>query len=527
MLFSPLLIAGLLARQSYGIGLPEFVNPHLGVGRLGAVASESSICSQAGTKILQKGGNAADAMIATVLCVGTVGMHHSGIGGGGFALVHDKDGSFEFIDFRETAPSAASQDMYDVNANLSIYGGLASGVPGQLRGLEHIHTKYGVLPWNSLVQPSIQLARYGFQVTQDLVANMIKATTGTEDFLTQNPSWAIDFAPNGTRLGLGDTMTRRRNYTVAIREPLQIDYRGWKITSTSAPSSGPVTLSTLKIVEGYDDFFSPGMTNLSTHRMDEAMRFAYGQRTLLGDPSFVQGVDEYQKRMISDNTSREICSRISDFHTQDVSAYDPDNIDIINTPGTSHIVSADYSGMAVSLTTTINLAFGSHVIVPETGVIMNNEMNATSDFSIPNVDNAFGYVPQASNYIKPGKRPLSSITPTIVTHPNGTLYFVVGAAGGSRITTATIQSLIHALDQDMPPHEALAQPRLHDQLIPNQVTFDWGYDNRTVNYMCSLGHNATWVAQGQSQVQALRRLPNGTFEAAGEPRQVNSGGFAV
>lgn len=319
MLFSWLIIAGLVARQSYGIALPEFANPHLGVGRLGAVASESSICSQSGTKILQKGGNAADAMIATVLCVGTVGMHHSGIGGGGFALVHDKDGSFEFIDFRETAPSAASQDMYDVNANLSIYGGLASGVPGQLRGLEHIHAKYGVLPWNSLVQPSIQLARYGFQVTQDLVANMIKATTGTEDFLTLNPSWAIDFAPNGTRLGLGDTMTRRRyadllevigkqgvdafytgplaesmisaiqsangtmtiedlrNYTVAIREPLQIDYRGWKITSTSAPSSGPVTLSTLKIVEGYEDFFSPGMTNLSTHRMDEAMRFAYGQ----------------------------------------------------------------------------------------------------------------------------------------------------------------------------------------------------------------------------------------------------------
>ena len=181
--------------------------------------------------------------------------------------------------------------------------------------------------------------------------------------------------------------------------------------------------------------------------------------------------------------------------------------------------------MAISLTTTVNTLFGSQVCVPETGVIMNNEMN---DFSIPNQINAFGYVPSPSNYIRPGKRPLSSISPTIVEYlANNTLYFVTGSAGGSRITTATIQNLWHVLDQNMTTAESLLEPRLHDQLAPAQVTFEYAYNNETVAYMKSLGNNVTWVAPGQSTAQGLRRLANGTFEAAGEPRQKASGGFAV
>lgn len=180
--------------------------------------------------------------------------------------------------------------------------------------------------------------------------------------------------------------------------------------------------------------------------------------------------------------------------------------------------------MAISLTTTINLLFGSRLMVPETGIIMNNEMN---DFSIPGISNAFGYVPSPSNFIRPGKRPLSSISPTIVEFPNGTLYFVVGAAGGSRIITATIQNLWHVLDQNLTAPQALAKPRLHDQLVPNVVNFEYAYDNGTVEFMRERGHNVSFIAPGQSTAQALRRLGNGTFEAAGEPRQKNSGGFAV
>ena len=181
--------------------------------------------------------------------------------------------------------------------------------------------------------------------------------------------------------------------------------------------------------------------------------------------------------------------------------------------------------MAISLTTTVNLLFGSQVCVPETGVIMNNEMN---DFSIPNQSNSFGYVPSPSNYIRPGKRPLSSISPTIVEYlANGTLYFVIGSAGGSRIVTATIQNLWHVLDQGATVPQSLAEPRLHDQLRPPQISFEYAYDNNTVAYLKSLGNNVTWVAPGQSTAQGLRRLPNGTFEAGGEPRQKASGGFAI
>ena len=164
-------------------------------------------------------------------------------------------------------------------------------------------------------------------------------------------------------------------------------------------------------------------------------------------------------------------------------------------------------------------------MVPETGIIMNNEMN---DFSIPDTANAFGYVPSPSNFIRPGKRPLSSISTTIVESlSSGAVYFVVGSAGGSRIITATIQNLWNVLDKGLSAVQALKQPRLHHQLVPNVAVFEYAYNNETVAYLKGLGHNVSWVSPGQSTAQAIRRLPNGTFEAAGEPRQRNSGGFAV
>ena len=530
--------------------------------KLGAVASESSICSRIGTSLLKEGGNAVDALVGTVFCVGVIGMYHSGIGGGGFLLLRDKHGKYEFVDFRETAPAKAAENMYKDNVDASLTGGLASGIPGELRATEYIHKKYGVLPWNHVLKPAIKVARYGFKVTDDLVRYM--DSTSDNSFLTQDPSWAIDFAPNGTRLGLGETITRKRyadtleviatrgadafytgaianatitalqktggimtledlkNYTIAHRKTVEIQYRGHKLTSTNAPSSGVVALSALNTFGGYENFGKN--VNLSTHRLDEAIRFAYGQRTKLGDPSFVEGLAKYTHQMVAPETGKEIRSKISDFRTQDVKYYDPDGIESLNTPGTSHIVAADKDGLAISVTTTINTLFGSKVIVPETGVIMNNEMN---DFSIPGTKNAFGYIPSPANFIRPGKRPLSSISPIIAETADGKLFFAVGSAGGSRITTATIQNVVHLIDQSLDSHSTLAEPRFHDQLVPNQVTFEYAYDNSTVAYLKGLGHNVTWIAPGQSTAQVLRLLPNGTFEAAGEPRQKNSGGYAV
>ncbi|KAL4779043.1 nucleophile aminohydrolase [Aspergillus varians] len=532
----------------------------VGNGKKGAVASESAICSRHGTDIILSGGNAADALL------NAVGMYHSGIGGGGFMLVKAPDGSFEYIDFRETAPAAAFEEMYSGNADGSTVGGLASGVPGELRGLERLHSKYGSLPWSVLVQPAIRTARDGFPVSEDLVRYIESAVGDDEDFLVNDPSWAIDFAPNGTRVKLGDTITRKRyadtletiafqgpdafysgpiaesmikalqaangtmtlddlrNYTAVVRDHSQVDYRGYKVTSTTTPSSGTVALNILKVLDTYEPLFTPQNLNLSTHRMDEAIRFGYGLRAVLGDPSFIEGMTGYEKAMLQKQTIDDIHGKISDFRTQNVSAYDPEGLESLETPGTSHIATIDRSGLSVSAITTINLLFGSKLVVPETGIIMNNEMD---DFSIPGSSNSFGYIPSEANYIRPGKRPLSSCTPTIVTHPNGTTFFVAGSAGGSRIITATVQNVIHAVDQGLSAAETLAKPRLHDQLVPNQVAFEYAYDNATVAFMAARGHNVTWMAPGTSTAQAIRVLPNGTFDAAGEPRQSNSGGFAV
>ncbi|RMZ73992.1 gamma-glutamyltranspeptidase [Pyrenophora seminiperda CCB06] len=543
--------------------------PVLGQGHRGAVASESDICSHIGIDLLKMGGNAADAMVGTVACVGVVGMYHSGLGGGGFMLVRAPNGTYEFIDFRETAPAAAFEDMYKDNVDASISGGLASGVPGEIRGLQRLHENYGVLPWATVLTPAVKVARYGWRVNEDLVKYMASATSSS-NFLVDNLEFALDFAPKGRLLKLNETITRKRyantletiaqegpdsfykgpiaeatiralqaangtmtlddlaNYTVAIRKPSTITYRDYKLTACSAPSGGEVALSSLKIMEGYSKVGDPSDINLTTHRLDESMRFAYAMRSELGDPLFVKGMNEYQEQMLSAATAKEIRGKISDTKTFDIAYYNPAGLESLETPGTSHVVTADASGMAVTLTTTVNLLFGSKLVVPETGVIMNNEMN---DFSIPNTTNAFGYIPSAANFIRPGKRPLSSIAPVIVEHLNSTIanafYVAIGAAGGSRIITATIQNLIHILDGNLTTAEALAEPRIHDQLVPAQVGFEYAFDNSTTAFLRDLGANVTWVAPGASTAQGLRKLANGTFEAAGEPRQKNSGGFVV
>jgi len=327
-------------------------------------------------------------------------------------------------------------------------------------------------------------------------------------------------ATNGTM-----TIEDLSNYTATIRDPIQISYRDYKLTSCGAPSGGIVSLNVLKTVSGYTEFGSPEVVNLSTHRLDEAIRFGYGARANLGDPSFLPNMSTYQKTLLSNANAAKIRSMIIDTTTQNVSVYDNAGLESLETPGTSHVVTADSSGMAVTMTSTVNLHFGSLVMVPETGIILNDEMN---DFSVPGQSNAFGYLPSPANFILPGKKPLSSISPVIVEFmANNTLYFVTGAAGGSKIITATIQSLWNVLDKNMTSAQAVKAPRFHDQLVPNQITFEYAYNNQTTAFMIAEGHNVTWAESTGADVQVIRRLPNGTFEAASEPRQADSGGFAV
>ncbi|KAK2625377.1 hypothetical protein QTJ16_005746 [Diplocarpon rosae] len=504
-------------------------------------------------------------MVGTTLCVGVVGMQHSGIGGGGFMLVRGSDGEYESIDFRETAPAAAHRDMYKDNPAASVVGGLASGVPGDLRGLEYLHRKYGALPWRAVCNPAVHVARYGFPVTEDLVRYMAEMTSSGSTFFTDDPQWAVDFAPNGTLLGLGDILTRKRyaatldqvakhgagvfyegeianhtvnalrasngimtledlkNYQVVIRDPISISYRGYELTSCGVPSGGAVALSILKIIEGYPPSDTANQ-NLSTHRMNEAMRFSYAARTKLGDPDFFSYMRGLEADMLKPSTASHIRDRISDHHTHNVTDYNAEGFELPENHGTSHIVTADWSGMSISLTSTVNILFGSQLVVPETGVIMNDQMN---DFSIPGVRNAFGFEPSPINFIAPQKRPLSSISPIIATYPNGTLALSIGAAGGSRIITATALAIWDVLERGMSLAEALAEPRMHDQLVPAMTTVEYAFEQSTVKALRQMGHNVTFVKPGFSAVQGVRRLWNGTFEAASEPRQVNSAGLAV
>ncbi|KAI0449036.1 gamma-glutamyltranspeptidase [Xylaria acuta] len=541
-------------------------------GRRGAVACESKVCSQIGIDLLALGGNAVDAFIGTQLCVGVIGMYHSGLGGGGFALIRDESGEYTVIDYRESAPAAAFEDMYRDNVKGSVFGGLAAGVPGELRGLEFAHKKFGALPWHAVVEPAALVARDGFTVTKDTIRYMEAGIRASGwNFLVEDPSWAQDFAPNGTLLTLGETMHRKRyaetlqkvakngagvfytgeiaeatiatiqkyngtmtledlaEYQAIMREALNITYRGFNIYGAGSPTSGAVSLSTLKTMEGYSTADAADM-NLTMHRFDEAMRFAYGARQELGDPAFVD-VSAHESRMLDARQAATTRSHILDNSTQPVENYASGGRGMTYTTpghGTSHTTTADRAGMAVSSTTTINLLFGNLLMVPSTGVILNNEMN---DFSIPGARNEFGFEPSAANFIRAGKRPLSSITPIIITLPdnnsNERLFAAVGAAGGSRIISATTQVAWRVVELAESMGEAVGAARVHDQLMPNTAVLEAGFDGAVAASLADKGHNVTWVPRAASAVQGFRVRPDGRFEAASEKRQVASGGLTL
>ncbi|KAK7985830.1 hypothetical protein PG988_003452, partial [Apiospora saccharicola] len=504
--------------SSFSSGRPSFPAAGSGEAKRGAVASMDARCSKAGLEILELGGNAADA-VRRPICHG----HRSY-----WCLSHTN---------------------------------MFSGVPGEVRGLGLLHKKYASQPWSRLLAPAISFARDGFTIQHDLVDHMNRL--GDDEDLFTRPAWALDFALNGTRLGLGDVLQRSRyaatlqtisdegpdafylghiadstvkavgaaggimtlddlrDYKPVQRDAWAIDYGEYRIHGCGLPSGGAVALNVLSVLKGYDGVGDDSNVNLTTHRLDEAMRFGYGLRTDLGDPDFDVGLQSYQQIMLSKDTASDIRSRISDDHTQPLSVYNPKGLEVIGTHGTSHLSVADSSDLAISLTSTINLPFGSHLMVPETGIILNNEMN---DFSIPRDANMFGEKPSSvANYPQPGKRPLSSMNPILVDFAaNGSFYAALGAQGSERIITSVVQTLWYLLDRKMGLFEALRAPRLHEQLSPNQTSYEWEYDNSTVAFMEERGHITAWLQDGSS-VQAVRRLPNGTFEAAGESRQRDSG----
>ncbi|KAJ7357041.1 gamma-glutamyltranspeptidase [Mycena albidolilacea] len=547
-------------------------------GKHGGVATEVAECSSIGVDTMKAGGNAADAILASAFCVGTISAYHSGLGGGGFMLVRFPTSkgkhAYEMIDFRETMPAAGNETMYVTNSTtpetLSTVGGLAVGVPGELRGWEMLHKRHGRLPWKSLFQPAIKLARFGFTVNVDLAA----AITLGQSFIPHDPLWAEVYAPNGTLLKQGDTVYRKRyadtleqiaeygadtfytgkiatniaeaaharggiitthdlaNYSAIIREPVNITYRNNRIFSTVAPSSGAVVLSALKIFEGYQGNYtdSDPEINVTTHRLIEATQFAYGQRTQYGDPAFTRNVTDLQSFYLTDAAVADVRSKIKDNQTFPVAYYDPANYTPLDDHGTSHMAAIDQEGMAVSLTTTVNLYWGSQVMTAD-GIILNDEMD---DFSSPGQINAFGFSPSPINFIRPGKRPQSSISSSIAEDlVTGEVTIATGSAGGSRIITATLQQLHHYIDQGMTPEESTRHPRWHDQLS-GATFFEVGdstlgvqsFPNSTVAYLKSLGYNTTTEDLTGSTSHIVARAKNGTITAASDPRKAAGRGAA-
>ncbi|WP_205631503.1 gamma-glutamyltransferase [Collimonas fungivorans] len=494
----------------------------------GMVVTSQHLASQVGVDILKMGGNAVDAAVAVGYAQAVVNPCCGNIGGGGFMTIHLADGRDTFINFRETAPAAASANMYlDANGkaitNASLFGYLAAGVPGTVLGLDSAQRKYGKLTRAQVMQPAIKLARDGYilnrgdtDILDTTIAQFKKDPEAARLFLRRD----------GTPLQPGDRLVQKdlaktleaisRNgpdafykgaipaaveraskagggiitaadfagYKISESAPLSCNYRGYVFVSAPPPSSGGATMcQILNILEGYDMKALGFHSASAVHYMTEAMRHSYMDRnTFLGDPAFVKNPLD---RLLSKEYAASIREKIAaDKATPSVEVQP--GMAPHEKPETTHYSIVDKDGNAVSTTYTINGRFGAVVIAPGTGFFLNDEMD---DFTVKaGVQNLFGLVQGATNSIAPGKRPLSSMAPTLVTK-DGKTYMVLGSPGGSRIITITLETALNVIDYGMAPQEAVDAPRIHHQWLPDEVYYETrGLSPDTLKILDGMGY---------------------------------------
>jgi len=529
-------------------------------GTHGMVAADHELASAAGVEILQRGGNAVDAAVATAFAVGVVNPTSCGIGGGGFLLAYfAKSGRAVAVDYRERAPAAATRDMFvrdgKVVPELSRVNGLAIGVPGEVAGLARAVRRYGRLPLATVLAPAIRLARDGFPIGRHLAAEIAEnreaiaahpalasiflhadGTPRPQGELLREPALAHTLetiaadGPRGFYHGpiaadvvaaaqaAGGILTLEdlASYRAKERRPVRGHFHGREVLSMPPPSSGGgVLLEILHIIDR-DDLQALGHNSPTLlHLLTEAMKHAFADRaTFYGDPDFVHvpllrllssGYDDMLRESISAATTFG-----RDFYGMHAAAPDA---------GTSHLSVIDADGNAVALTTTINTAFGSMVMAPRSGVVLNNEMD---DFAAqPGVPNVFGLIGAEANAVAPGKRPLSSMSPTIVLH-HRRAELILGASGGPVIITATLQTLLNAVVFGYDAAAAVAAPRIHHQWVPDVLAVEPGIPAATREALERLGHKLREVP-ALAAVQAIRVTPGG-YDGASDPRK---GGQAV
>jgi gamma-glutamyltranspeptidase/glutathione hydrolase len=480
-------------------------------GERGIVVSDNELATKAGMEILHRGGNAVDAALATAFALGVVDPASSGLGGGGFMVIYQaKEKKAHALDFRETAPAAARRELYLKAGrsvpDLSLTGPLAVAVPGQVAGLTQALKRFGSLPLPTLLAPAIRYATEGFplqphlrhaverhlsslrkfpdlgrvllvggdeipsegeRIRQPELAQTLKsvAAQGSQVFYQ---GWIAQAIVDRLKKGGGVlTLEDLKSYKPVWREPIIGSYRRRPVITMPPPSSGGIALiHMLNVLEGYQLSLIPHDSATYLHLLAETMKQAFSDRAqYLGDPDFVQVPIQ---KLISKEYAAWARSQISSVRTRPPSFYGPGSFKP-EQGGTTHFGILDRAGNAVSCSLTINTQFGSKVLVPGTGIILNNEMD---DFSIhPGVPNVYGLVGAEANSLRPKKRPLSSMTPTIILQDDRPA-LILGASGGPRIISATLQSIINVVDFHMPLKRAVESPRVHHQWMPDELAVE-------------------------------------------------------
>ncbi len=523
-------------------------------GTRAMVSSSHPIASEIGRDVMMAGGNAVDAAVAVGFALAVVHPVAGNIGGGGFMVMRMNDGKAYAIDYRETAPAGASRDMFlDEKGDLtdkSRVGHLASGVPGAVAGMVDAHARFGKLPLADVINPAIRLARDGF-VLDDSRSRSIRGAArnlarfeasarqflinGTDapptGYLLKQPDlartleavrdhgkdgfyrgWVADSLEAEMKRG-GGVMTAAdlASYQAKWRDPIRIDYRGWTIWSMPPASSGGATLAMLlNVMEGFKPLPPFGSAELM-HLEAEAMRRAFTDRNrFLADPDFERVPLD---RLVSKEHAAALRRDIDRNEATPTPPFDPAIVEGIHT---THYSVVDPEGNAVSTTTTINFNYGSFVTVSGAGFLLNNEMD---DFAAaPGRPNGFGLVQGEINAIKPGKRMLSAMTPSVVVDPKGQLSMVVGTPGGPTIITQVFHVITNVIDHGMSLTDAVAAPRTHHQALPDQLRVEGpgGFSDAVLDRLRAMGHKLD-IGSGWGDFQAIGRTSSGWIGVA-DPR---------